>query len=99
MDILNATEAWVVKGVTDPTANTALSTKPPNPFKSAKCFVVVSGRGCYVYDDGAGNDRPSGITKDTIDIRSTGTSQPFQAYVFPLGMSDERVRDHTATTT
>lgn len=99
LDILSALGGIVVHGVTDGSVDTALATLPPNPHNSTRVTVLVNGKGCYVYSSVTTAARPDGITRTTIDIRSTAASQPFHAYVFPNGPSNIRTRDHSSVTT
>lgn len=99
LDLLAALGCIVVKGVTDDVANTALTTLPPNPHESTRVTAIVIGEGCYIESSDGSLDRPDGITKTTIDVRSTVVSAAFHLYVFPNGPSPIRVRDHSGVTT
>ena len=90
--------AWVV-GVTDDSANTALSTTPTNPFGHSRCVALAFGEGVYVEDDGSSRPWQSGVTADNIDVRASGTSAAFICLVIQCGGGESDTRDHSDTTT
>lgn len=89
----------VVVGVTDGSANTNLSTKPPNPFGHVQVLAIPMGEGVYVEDDGSVRPRQSGVEATTIDVRSSTTSAAFVCLCVALGPGEALTRDHSGTTT
>jgi hypothetical protein len=79
---------WILlRGTTNATANTALTTKHPNPYKSTGIYcIVLAGRGVHIPHDPSSPstaERASGISATEIDVQSTATSQDYLIAVFP----------------
>ena len=89
----------IVHGVTDDSANTALSTLPPNPCEDQQVFALAVGEGVYVEDAGTAAPRQSGVVAATIDVRSTVASAYFVCLAFKLASGEGHVRDHSSVTT
>ena len=89
----------IVHGVTDDSADTGLSTLPPNPWESTEVRALAFGEGVYGEDTDADDPHQTGVTASTIDVRSTIASKNFVCVCVKLGSCEGLVLDHSGTTT
>ena len=96
MSVLTDARIALIYGTTNSSADTAMTTKPENPFGHGQCVAVTGGEGVYIEDDGSRTPFQSGVTASTIDVRSSGTSTPFVVLLLELGATDPLSRTGTA---
>ena len=98
MDVIGVGNWDVVVGVTDDSANTALSTLPPHKLGTEKAIALAFGEGVYVEDDGSKRPFQLGVTVNTVDVRSSAASAAFVCFVIPV---DHELfeTDHSSVTT
>jgi hypothetical protein len=99
LHLANADNIAVIMGVTDGTADTALSTLALNPFKTTNVLCIPIGEGCYIEDDGSVRPRQSSTTATGIDVRSSATAKAYIVLVIHLGGGKAMTVDHSGTTT